>query len=486
MIREGLPTVSVAIEKREVVKSESTVRSWGHHTTTKILDVLRPSIFTQANQKALNSTSWLDGLRGFAAFLVYWQHHQGWAHVGSNTNTILETAFGYKDQYFFACLPGIRLFFTGGHLAVSIFFFISGYVLSTKPLSLIHSGKFVELEDSLASSMFRRWPRLFLPAAFTTFIYATSWHLFEIWTAVPVHQDTWIQEVIHWAGDFSRFSWLFRGGTTIYTEYNFHLWSIAVEFRGSIVIFTSLLAFSRCSRNARLLCQMVLIFYFLFITEGMLYAMFSAGMLLCDLDMLARSDNLPSFFDKYLQPYKKIIFNSLFVFGVYLGGVPAIDFNTNISLLEESPGWKWLARLKPTSVSESDYKWFYLFWASLFILSSVSHTPHLKSFFETRFNQYLGRISFSFYLVHGPILWTLADRMYLAAGLSRVVNVDGIRDWIGIFPLHQGGPLGLQFAFLVPHLLVFPITCWVAEISTKLFDKPSNRFASWAYRKALS
>jgi peptidoglycan/LPS O-acetylase OafA/YrhL len=154
-------------------------------------------------------------------------------------------------------------------------------------------------------------------------------------------------------------------------------------------------------------------------------------------------------------------------FSTISSGPPAIDFQTNISFLEESPGWRWLAKLKPASVSTSDYKWFYLFWAALFMVCSISHTPWLKYFFETRFNQYLGRISFSFYLVHGPILWMLADRLYLAAGMSRE------------------GPLGLQFAFLAPHLIIFPVTLWVAEICTRLFDRPSILFSQWAHRKAL-
>jgi peptidoglycan/LPS O-acetylase OafA/YrhL len=292
--------MSLAREKWETSESDWKLQIYAHHTVKWTIDILRPSVLTKRPRKEPNSTSWLDGLRGFAALLVYCQHHAGWAHVGTEGNAIMESALGYKDQYYFACVPGIRLFFTGGHVAVCVFFFISGYVLSAKPLALIHAGEFLKLEDSLSSAMFRRWPRLFLPAAFTTFIYATSWHLFGIWTAVPAHQNTYAKEVVAWAGDFSRFSWPFRGGTTIYSRYNFHLWSIAVEFRGSIVIFTSLLAFSRCRRNARLLGQAILTFYFLFITDGMLYAMFSAGMLLSDLDLLARNDDLPSVF-YYLQ-----------------------------------------------------------------------------------------------------------------------------------------------------------------------------------------
>jgi peptidoglycan/LPS O-acetylase OafA/YrhL len=233
-----------------------------------------------------------------------------------------------------------------------------------------------------------------------------------------------------------------------------------------------------------LFCEVGLIFYLVCVADACLYAMFVSGMLLCDLDTLARNGDLPYFFD-VLRPFKTVIFYMLFVMGIYLAGVPSIDFQVDVQLLKDSPGWNWLAHLKPALVSEADYKWFYLFFAAFFIMASIPRIPWLKRFFETRFNQYLGRISFSLYLVHGPILWTLADRLYLAVGWPRTVNIEGVRDWIGIWPLPKVGPLGLEVAFLVPQLVILPLTLWLAEIVTKLFDRPSMKFARWAYGMVL-
>jgi hypothetical protein len=221
----------------------------------------------------------------------------------------------------------------------------------------------------------------------------------------------------------------------------------------------------------------------MYIVEGTIYAMFTGGMLLCDLDMLAREGNLPKIFSK-LEPYKMRIFYALFIIGWYLSGVPS--FVADHELLRQSPGWVWLYHLRPAFVVEEDHKWFYLFWAATFLTASIAQIGWLKSFFETRFCQYLGRISFALYLIHGPVLWTLADRIYLAVGWSRENNVDGLKDWINIGPLlPKGGPLGLEPAFLIPHLIILPFTLWLAEMATKLFDRPSIRFAGWAYRKAL-
>lgn len=464
----------------EPIKIEPTVpihvraRAW-------CTDLVRPSILGRERKasKNLRRTAYLDGLRGFSAFLVYWGHHQLRAHESMPADLILENAFGYDKQYYFACIPGIRTFFSGGHFAVTVFFVISGYVLSTKPLSLIQAGEHSKLGDNLASALFRRWLRLHIPVICTTFLYMSSWHAFGLWADQPP-LSSYREEALNWYREFKNYSFVFRTGGESWFTYNFHVWSIPVEMRGSLVIYTALIAFSRCTRNARLWCEVGLVFYFMYIVDGWFCSMFMSGMLLCDLDLLAASDNLPAFFTS-LEGFKSTIFYSFFIVSIYLGGVP--HHSADVNVLKESPGWHYLAFLKPQAVF--DYKWFYLFWAATFLVASIPHIPWLKSFFENRFNQYLGRISFAFYLIHGPVLWILGDRLYAAAGWSKESQALTLLRWINIFPLPKIGPLGMELSFLVPHLVILPITFWLAELTTKLFDEPSVRFAQWAYGRTL-
>jgi peptidoglycan/LPS O-acetylase OafA/YrhL len=63
---------------------------------------------------------------------------------------LIEIALGFGDNWFFAAMPVARTFFTGGHFAVSVFFVISGYVLSAKTLALIYAGDNAKLGDNLA------------------------------------------------------------------------------------------------------------------------------------------------------------------------------------------------------------------------------------------------------------------------------------------------------------------------------------------------
>ena len=447
--------------------------------TRWLLDMTRSAFKMGGHRKQLRRTAYLDGLRGFAALLVYWHHHQLWAHAANHSSTIMEDAWGYEGNYRFATMHGIRNFFTGGHYSVTIFFVISGYVLSTKPLALIQAGEYGKLGDNLGSALFRRYLRLYLPVIATAFIYMTSWHVFGYWTTVE-HKSNYADELWNWYTEFKNFGFIFSTSGDPWFTYNFHVWSIPVEFKGSIVVYTAVLAFSRCTRNARLLCEVGLVWYFLYVSDAWYCALFTSGMLLSDLDLLAISHDLPRFFSK-MKPFRELIFYNLMVISLYFGGVPSV--NADEERLRASPGWYLLSFFKPQAVF--DYKWFYLFWAATFAVAAIPRIPWLKAFFETRFNQYLGRISYALYLVHGPILWTIGDRIYSAVGWAHDPQLLGFPNWVDRFPLSKAGPLGLEIAFLAPHLILLPLTLWFAEIVTRLIDVPSVKLAAWFFARAL-
>lgn len=455
-------------------------------STVLLTDFLRHSLWSEARrparQTSLRSTAYLDGLRGFAALLVYILHHQGWGHSNvEGSESILGDAFGWNGQYYFAGLPGIRLLFTGGHAAVPIFFVTSGYVLSHKPLSLIHAGEHLQLADSLGSAMFRRWLRLYLPILATTFIWIMLWHVFGLRHTDNLSdppESNFRDEIWKWYCDFKNFSFIFENEP--WNKYNTPLWTIPKEFRGSIVVWTALLAFARFSRNARLCCEAGLAFYFLYIVDGWYCAAFVLGLLLCDLDLLAQRNNLPSLFYR-LDRWRGRIFLILFLVGVYLSGVPSVS--NDIGHLMESPGWHHLSFLKPQAVF--DFRNFYRLVGATFIMAAIPRLPWLKGFFELSFCQYLGRISYSFYLVHGSIHWAIGDRLYAAVGRVRAAHVDMAPAWINRFNLPNYGPFGLEVNFLVPHLVLVPMTFWIAEICTRLFDEPSTRAAQYLHNLLL-
>ncbi|KAJ4133791.1 hypothetical protein NW768_005379 [Fusarium equiseti] len=478
------------------VKSDSSSSEWSlsktyssywkpAQTSSKIKQALNSvQNFIRARSKPplenLRPTAYLDGLRGFAALLVYIHHHQLWAHGIIDQDGLFENAFGYGGKYYFATFYGIRHFFSGGHYAVSTFFVISGYVLSLKPMSLIQAGEYIQLGDVLASSFFRRWIRLFLPLILTMIIYITYLHIFGVWVRIMTKQKFWYDEMWVFYYEFKNFSFVFKEGGEPWLSYNRHLWSIPIEFKGSVVVFTAQMAFSRCSKNARLWCELGLIFYFMYISDGSFYAMFMSGMLLCDLDLLANKGELPRWMAR-LEPVKEFIFYHLLVFSLFLGGVPSE--NRNLEQLAKNRGFYYLSWFKPQAVF--DYKWFYLFYAAVLLVASIPRIFWLKGFFETRFCQYLGHISFALYLIHGPVLWVVGERLYMAAGWHNDDMMKNIPHWANKLPLSTSGPRGFEMAFLVPQLILLPLTFGLAHVITRFIDTPSVKFAAWFYRKAL-
>ncbi|KAI5202225.1 hypothetical protein E4T42_05281 [Aureobasidium subglaciale] len=446
----------------------------------RCLRILKPSFLgrTKASPAKLRRTAYLDGMRGFAALMVYVLHHQLWAHEFMDRK--LENAFGFNGEHYFAALPFVRNFITGGHYAVGIFFVVSGYVLSAKPLMCIQAGDFVLLGDNLGSSVFKRWFRLYIPIVVTTLGIVFMWHIFGI-SANLRPQRTLSAELYFWYNEFKSFTWILNSSPPIWFTYNPHTWTIPLEFKGSLVVYVALTAFARCTRTARLCCELALIFYFIWIVDGMYFALFAGGLFLCDLDLLAAKDELPAWMDRHLKPHSTIIFQVMLVASLYLGGVPS--FSKEMADLRISPGWGLLSYLKPEAVF--DYKWFYNFWAAIFLVASVPRVPSFKNFFETRFCQYLGRISFMFYLVHGPVMSTLGDRIYAAVGMQRANHALVAPHWIGRFPIPHWGPLGLELNFLLPHLIILPFTLWVGEVLTVLVDDPSVKFAAWLRKLTL-
>jgi len=491
---------------------EVSLRPAAWKTTTRVgrwsLDMIRPEFLAlrPSNPKTstLRPTAWLDGLRGFAAFLVYLQHHQLWAH-GFAGNRIFETAFGYEGRHYFAALPFVRTAFSGGHYAVTIFFVISGYVLAVKTMGLIHRGQTSTITDVVGSALFRRWLRLYIPIIAVTFLLISFRHATKIWMDLPALKGSFGEEIRHWYETFKNYSFVFSSSVLPFSSsYHAHTWTIPLEFQGSIVVYTALSALARCKKNARLCCEVGLIFYFLYMVDGYHCALFMAGMLLCDLDLLAQADQLPRFLS-VLTDFKEFIFFHLFVVGLYLSGVPSLDSDDvdRHTLISKSPGWKWLSHLKPQAVF--DAKWFYLFWAALFTVASVPRLPWLKRFFETRICQYLGRVSFALYLVHGIVIWIIGDRLvtfarshyvvheltrtariYAAVGLTRPVHAQGIPGWVDKFSLSKKGPMGLEPAFWLSQLVILPITFYAAEVVTKLIDEPSVKLSNGLFKKTLA
>lgn len=104
------------------------------------------------------STQYLDGVRGLASFIVFLFHFTHILFPSTNSGFII----GSNNMSIWQ-LPMMRFAYSGAAM-VSVFFIISGYVLTHRYIQKIDRKEYLSLYMSLTSLTFRRALRLFLPS----------------------------------------------------------------------------------------------------------------------------------------------------------------------------------------------------------------------------------------------------------------------------------------------------------------------------------
>ncbi|KAF5596564.1 nitrate assimilation regulatory nirA [Fusarium pseudocircinatum] len=439
-----------------------------------------PDVLRIANDPApmisSGSVSWLQGLRGIGALLVYFHHHQLFPRDDVDAIT-LERSFGYRGRYEPATMPILRLLFSGGHFAVAVFFVASGYALSVTPLRLIHVARYEQLGDMIASSLFRRWLRLFAPVFVTSLVVILAQHGVEaLWPGIGLSELSLYGDFVLLLRQLREFSFPFfrRTGPSGYAapfDHNPHLWTIQVEFIGSLIIYMSLVALSRLKTISRITWMTFMIIYSLYFVDCWYGAMFIAGMLTCDVHLLTSADTFHPECQENGTLRAKYVKWAMVTIGLYLGGVPHVP---STRLLARNPGWALLSSLKPEIMA--DPKWIYLFWSATLIVGVVQYIPMLKKILCSRVCQELGRISYGLYLIHGPVMWTVGAALYSWTGCCRTGN-SGQETRQPI--------LGLEFEFILPHVIILPLTLALARLVADSVDAPSIRLAKWLYEISL-
>lgn len=434
----------------------------------------------------LHPTSYLDGLRGLAAMIVFLCHYTEENHpylvptYGLNrdgTSSVLQ-------------LPFIRILYSGRPM-VHIFFVISGFVLSYKPLKAIHVRDLEKCYTALASSTFRRPFRLFGPCIVSTaiigvliqtgFMYKplpTASMQFSAWTDTIFHSITW-----PWAWDFD-----------LRPAFDVHLWSIPIEFAHSMLLFLTLVMLSRLRPQVRTVTMLLLLAYV--IACGKWAAMeFYAGMILADVHITRTTDArskhyespdpadhrspgmLPRSIEHPHLHYAVHLF--LFLFAIYTGGWPNFD-------AAKTPVISWLYTHTPSSFPPVDNLTPQKFWFAMQAIAMVwscGELPFVKRALESPFAQYCGHISYAIYIVHGPVLEMLQKRVAgtlyqppMAApglpGYRPEVLASGVKGLVGVDTASQR-----TVAWAMGLVILGPLVVWAADVFWRLVDIPMIKLA---------
>lgn len=406
----------------------------------------------------------------------------------------------------FLKLPIARLLISGPP-AVAIFFVVSGYAISHKSLKLARQGRFAELGSTLSSSVSRRHARLYLPAAIITFCsaLATQWH--PGWfgrsgvegVAVPIkpvpQMNNLVNQLRHFAYDQMRYTLPISQGflqgshsNVLHSSYDNNLWTLPIEFTSSMVVFLFLAATTRLQNRVRMVLTLVALLYFMYFFAFWAMFLFLSGMVICDLRLemdqnLATASRsaengpescnttiLPIWAcdDRHvnLVPYVLDRVKRLWGAGLHLTTlICALWF---LSTPEEDMGatesWGYVTL---TSTMRNAYgKDFLVPLGAVMLVLVVDQAKFLQILFSNAYSQYLGRISYSLYLVHGPLLYSMG----LKLGLF-MIGITG------------GSELGYCIGVFIAMALWLPFTIYVADLTARCIDEQCLQFTRWIYAK---
>jgi peptidoglycan/LPS O-acetylase OafA/YrhL len=263
-----------------------------------------------------------------------------------------------------------------GNAAVCIFFVLSGYVLS----DLAQRSQL-----SLLAQATRRYLRLFFPMLITS---AFAWALLD--AGAYRNQQAAALLNTEWLGIWYRFAPDFTAmlGETVYgvfasgsSDYNCNLWTMRPELIGSLYVFgINAIAPTRGLRALG------------FLLLGVIYwsdyvLLFCVGSLLHDFE------------DKIARALK-------------WGWVKPVLFAVGLFLCVATE--KWLAALHFPPVNMM--YWHML--AATMVVSSALYWPRLQAILGCAVGQWLGRISFTLYLVHVPIICSLTSWIVISFPLN--------------------------------------------------------------------
>jgi peptidoglycan/LPS O-acetylase OafA/YrhL len=353
--------------------------------------------------------------------------HATWAY-----SSIVEYGYGlHGENHHLLQLPILRLVHAG-HAVVALFFLVGGYVNAVKPLQLIRNQRYAELTPAVSSSLLRRAFRLYLPAMAATLTTALltyagllepSRHNIDTLQGVFYYPDlhpgrftTLWATLVDWRKQM--FLLLDIWNQPFWTHYDPHLWTVPLEFRASLVLSVSLTAVAYCRAGPRL-CIMALLTAFTVGCDRWEVAIFFVGAILAELDLI-RSERAKAAnpvvalgikdddYDiaekmgtlrrrragKRLMAGLGIVMLSLI--SLYLLSYPPKD-------AKETPGFALIAKWFVPPWTTDSKRYVHGTGAVLFLIA-ISSSKTLQGPFLTTASQYLGTISYAFYIVHGPVL----------------------------------------------------------------------------------
>lgn len=463
----------------------------------------------------MGRTLWLDGLRGVAAAIVAIFHAK---------ELEPESIFGFLSRSFwdeppeqnrrFIQLPPFRLLFAGDAM-VSLFMVISGYAIALPILS--HRDNGIVFFQRLGSAATRRIFRIYLPSAIILFLSQFLYFCNAYQVDLP---DDWVGGLKPLTAPWSHLryvSWTLvhmmdisnHGADLNFTNYRpelnsllMQLWTMAIEFRGSCIVYLLIMtsAFWR-SQPRYLMLLGVAIYWFLnghwdlfAFLVGLYFAETQIGpdqaeangelALLCH-----TTKNKPTVIRALINTWKRAIRNTTksvmfrrirtiasLVIGVYLLSISHIYAPPSGFL---APEYRYLLAIQPSIWDNPEMAprcWSTV--GAVLVVYAISQSYILQRPLESQLGQYLGKISFPLYLVHLTVYW-----IFKLPVRNLIWRIETGQAFPGTIEASQNG-LAFWVAWIGSVLVSGVIMIALADLWSRFIDgkclEIGRRFEKWA------
>ncbi|KEF55811.1 uncharacterized protein A1O9_08562 [Exophiala aquamarina CBS 119918] len=294
---------------------------------------------------------------------------------------------------------------------------------------LVYAGLFEYVSKKSAENLGHRLEKFELPAQRLNTLGEQCWHwITASWTMV----NPWTWE-------------------KVLNPYNVNLWSLPAEFRSSIVLFIVVLGLARLKTCYRLLALSCVIWNAAVYHKWEVSATL-AGMILAELDSSQGTDKATKTKSNGTIGHRAREL-SFFLVALYLASYP--DLNG-----ERTPGYRTLSHMIPAHLDRVKC-WQTI--GCMMVVHSVNHSSFIQKLFAGPLIQYLGEISYSVYIVHGPILHSVG-----------VLAISYCWKHAGRSSLTQK-----YVSFALAAFTVTPVLFYAAHCFKKLVDVPCGRFTRW-------
>lgn len=280
-------------------------------------------------------------------------------------------------------------FWYSGTAAVFLFFVLSGFVLSYAILRKPEQAEF-----KIKSMLIKRYPRLAIPAVISCLV---VWGVFQTIHIDSSQMNGWFQAYV--TQDVSLKLALYEGtiGSFFFAEssVNWVLWTMHIELIGSLVLFL-LLYIYQFSRVAFFIGSILLPLIALYLKgEG-----FFLGI---------SSFVIGIYYYLYGKQLSLTLSIALLLSGLYLAGAHS-----------SSASYQWIYAV----LGERTYD-YCNFFAGMLIIYSILMSPKLSQFLDKKVLVWLGKLSFSIYLLHLITLYVVGVPIFnylLSIGLQYTIS----------------------------------------------------------------